>query len=49
MMERKTEDKFNELVTHLHSIDLSKVVEFEDNTDLSDQVACAGGACEIAV
>lgn len=44
-----TEEKFNELVEHLHNIDLSKVVEFEDNTDLSEQVACAGGACEIAV
>ena len=42
-----TEEKFNELVQHLHSIDLSKVVEFDDNTALADQAACAGGACEI--
>ncbi len=42
-----TEEKFNELVQHLHGIDLTKVVESEDNTDLSDQAACAGGACEI--
>ena len=42
-----TEEKFNEMVGHLHGIDLSKVVEFDDNTSLADQSACAGGACEI--
>ena len=42
-----TEEKFNELVTHLHGLDLSKVVEFSDETALMDQAACAGGACEI--
>jgi hypothetical protein len=35
------------MVGHLHGIDLSKVVEFDDNTSLADQAACAGGACEI--
>jgi len=42
-----TEGKFNEMAQHLHSIDLSKVVEFSDETALMDQAACAGGACEI--
>ena len=42
-----TEEQFDELVTHLHGLDLSKVVEFDDNTALADQAACAGGACEI--
>lgn len=41
------EEKFNELSQYLHGIDLSKIVEFDDNTDLSDQVACAGNSCEI--
>jgi hypothetical protein len=31
----------------LHDVDLSKVVELDDNTDLSGEIACAGGACEI--
>jgi hypothetical protein len=31
----------------LTSIDLTNVVEMEDNTELTDQAACAGGACEI--
>ena len=42
-----TKEKFDELVQHLHGLDLSKVVEFDDNTALGDQVACASGACEI--
>ena len=29
------------------NIDLTKVVELQDDTALSDSVACGGGACEI--
>ena len=32
---------------HLMNIDLSKVVEDDDNTNLTGELACAGGACEI--
>jgi ribonucleoside-diphosphate reductase alpha chain len=42
-----TKEQFEEMAQHLHSIDLSKVVEFSDETTLMDQAACAGGACEI--
>jgi ribonucleoside-diphosphate reductase alpha chain len=42
-----TEEQFNEMATHLHNIDLSKIVEFSDMTALMESVACAGGACEI--
>lgn len=42
-----SEQEYNELVSKLHSIDLSLVSEIDDNTQLSDQAACAGGACEI--
>jgi ribonucleoside-diphosphate reductase alpha chain len=42
-----TKEQFDEMVTHLHGIDLSKIVEFSDETTLADQAACAGGACEI--
>jgi len=31
----------------LNDIDLTQVIEEEDNTDLNDQLACAGGNCEI--
>jgi len=32
---------------HLTNINLENVIETEDNTDLSGELACAGGACEI--
>ena len=31
----------------LTEVNLSNVVEVEDNTDLSGELACAGGSCEI--
>ena len=42
-----TEEIYNEMMSHLHNIDLSKVVELQDNTDLKGEAACAGGACEV--
>ena len=42
-----TEQQYNELVGQLTSIDLSLVTEEDDITNLVDQAACAGGACEI--
>ena len=42
-----SEDEYNRLYTTLEGLDLTKVVEIEDNTDLSGELACAGGSCEI--
>jgi ribonucleoside-triphosphate reductase (thioredoxin) len=42
-----TEEEYNRLMTTLHEVDLSRVVELEDMTDLAGEAACAGGACEI--
>ena len=42
-----TKEEYDRLFSKLSSIDLSKVVELQDNTDLSGELACAGGACEI--
>jgi ribonucleoside-diphosphate reductase alpha chain len=42
-----TKEKYEELMKTLTEVDLSKVIEIEDNTDLSGEVACAGGACEV--
>jgi ribonucleoside-diphosphate reductase alpha chain len=42
-----TEEQYKEMVGHLHKIDLTKVVEAEDNTDLAGEVACGGGGCEV--
>ncbi len=43
------EETFEHLSSSLHSVDLSAVKEEEDNTDLSGELACAGGACEISI
>ncbi len=42
-----TEERFNMLSASLHELDLTKVIEVNDMTDLSAEAACAGGACEI--
>jgi ribonucleoside-diphosphate reductase alpha chain len=42
-----TKEVYEEMMTHLHGIDLSQVIEYNDNTDLKGEAACAGGACEI--
>jgi ribonucleoside-diphosphate reductase alpha chain len=41
------EETYNKLMSTLSEIDLSKIVETEDLTDLAGEVACAGGACEV--
>jgi len=45
--EDTTKQQYDEMTKTLHSIDLSKVIELEDNTDLSGELACAGGNCEV--
>ena len=42
-----TKEDFERLVKTLTDVDLTKVVELQDNTDLRGEAACAGGACEI--
>ena len=41
------EEDFNRLIKTLSDVDLTKVIELQDNTNLSGEAACAGGACEI--
>lgn len=43
-----TKEEYEELVSKLTDVDLSKVVEVADNTNLSGELACAGNNCEIA-
>ena len=42
-----TKDQYEVMLQSLTNIDLSQVIELDDNTDLSGELACAGGACEI--
>ena len=42
-----TKEKYEKMVKTLHEIDLTKVVELVDSTARQDELACAGGACEV--
>lgn len=42
-----TKERYEELISHLHEIDLTEVVELVDDTNLSGEVACGAGGCEV--
>ena len=42
-----SKERHNVLSESLTNVDLTKIVESEDNTDLQGELACAGGACEV--
>ncbi len=42
-----SKETYEALLESLEEVDLTKVIEVDDNTDLSGELACAGGACEI--
>ena len=42
-----SKDQYEVMLQSLTNIDLTQVIELDDNTDLSGELACAGGACEI--
>lgn len=42
-----TEEEYNRLINSLKDLDLTKVIELEDNTDLSGEIACGPEGCEI--
>jgi ribonucleoside-triphosphate reductase len=42
-----TKEKYDELMKTLTEMDLSKVIEIDDNTDLSGEIACGSTGCEV--
>jgi ribonucleoside-triphosphate reductase len=40
-------EKYDAMLKSLKKVDLTKIVETDDNTDLTGELACAGGVCEI--
>jgi ribonucleoside-triphosphate reductase len=42
-----TKEQYEALYQSLNSVDLTKIVEESDSTDLKGELACAGGACEV--
>jgi ribonucleoside-triphosphate reductase (thioredoxin) len=42
-----SKERFEALLEDLENVDLTKVVEMEDNTDLKGEQACSAGGCEV--
>jgi ribonucleoside-triphosphate reductase (thioredoxin) len=42
-----SKETYESLLKDLNGVDLNFVTEVDDNTDLSGEIACAGGSCEI--
>jgi hypothetical protein len=42
-----SKEDYERLFKSLSNVDLSKVIEMEDNTELRENLACSGGNCEI--
>jgi ribonucleoside-triphosphate reductase len=42
-----SKETYEAMLETLEEVDLTKVVEIEDNTNLTGELACAGGACEV--
>ena len=42
-----TKEEYERLMETLHEIDLKAVIEMDDNTEHSQEVACSGGQCEV--
>ena len=42
-----SEEEYERLLSTLKNVDLTKVIELQDNTDLSGEIACGASGCEI--
>ncbi len=42
-----TKEEYEKLMETLNDVDLSKIIELDDDTDLSGELACSGGACTV--
>jgi ribonucleoside-diphosphate reductase alpha chain len=42
-----TKEEYEKLIDTLHDVDLSKIVELDDDTNLSGEIACGASGCEV--
>ena len=42
-----TKERYDDLLKSLQDVDLTNVIEIDDNTNLAGELACAGGSCEV--
>ena len=40
-------ETYDKMMKSLVGVDLTNVIEYQDNTDLQGEIACSGGSCEI--
>ena len=45
--EDSNEETFNKMMSTLKNVDLTKIIETQDNTNLSGEIACGADGCEI--
>jgi hypothetical protein len=45
--EEITKEQYDDMARILQMVDFNSIYEYEDNTKLSGEAACAGGACEV--
>ena len=43
-----TKERYDQLVTNLNALNVANIVEISDNTNLSENLACSAGNCEIS-
>ena len=43
-----SEDEYDKMMNSLKEVDLDKVVEYSDNTNLTGELACSGSSCSIS-
>ena len=42
-----SKETYHTMLRSLQEVDLSGIIEMQDDTDLQGELACAGGSCEI--
>ena len=42
-----SKEEYEKMLSLVKNVDLNLVIEAEDETDLSGEIACGGGSCEI--
>lgn len=42
-----TKEQYEELIKSVNGLDVTRIIEINDSTNLNDQQACGGGGCEI--
>ena len=45
--EECTEEEYEKLFSLLKTIDLTNIIEYNDETKLQSELACSGGVCEV--